>query len=123
MIRRTVLGAVCIALVLLIGVWGEIYLHTVERDLLAALQPPEAADGGAVLSAAANAVSVWRRHEKRVSAIVNHADAEVLETRFAVLRRNVENRDAAAAYRSMQACASLVRILLAGEQLAWENIL
>ena len=123
MIRRTVFGAVCILLVLLLGVMGECYLRTAQNDLLSALRPPESNEADEILAAAENAVSVWQKHEKRLSAIVNHADAEALAAQFSYLRQTVDNADAAAAYRLMQNSASLVRILLAGERLAWENIL
>ena len=122
MIKRTVVGFLCVALALLLGAGGEWYLRGSARALTAALTPQtEDADG--VIDAAETAVRTWEQRRLLMGVILKHSDADALAKQFSQLARYAADRDAERCASQLALCETEVRVLLEGERFSWENIL
>ena len=123
MIRRSVVGMICLLLALLIGAGGECYLRGSARGLIDAAAVPSDASAQEVFAAAESAVNVWNSRQLLLGVILKHSDADALGKLFAELSSHLEARSAAACAETLLRCRAEVLVLLEGERFSWENIL
>ena len=123
MIRRGLIGALCIALALGVAVWGEVYLQSSAQSLLSALEVPPDAPAEALFAAAEDAVSVWQKIAPVVGALVKHMDADGLAVQFAALSRWAAAKDETFTAYYLRLCCAGARQLADAARLKWENVL
>ena len=122
MIKRTLVGFLCVLLALLLGAGGEWYLRSSARALTQVLTP-QSEGATDVITAAENAVQTWEQRQLLMGVILKHSDADALAKQFSQLAFYAAARDAERCASQLALCETEVRVLLAGERFSWENVL
>lgn len=123
MIKRTLLGLVCVGLAFALGLGGEGYLRYSARRMTAAADAALAAPAEDLFRMAEAAAAPWVRSEKLLGAIIKHSDADALGKLYLQLLSYAADENAGKTRELLFKCRAEVEILLDGEKVAWYNVL